>query len=117
MPAPPYSSGIGAPRKPCSPMRRKTSRCTSPRASQSRIPGRISVVANSRADCWTRRFSGESERSTGTPRKVQRPRFWHPALAGAGLLLLVEELHDVVQAEATVAALAHPVERQLAAVA
>src|SRR5512140_1301407 len=63
MPEPPHPVWIGAPRRPGSAIRSKTSRWTSPLASHSRMFGRISASTNSRTVCWTRRFSSVGRRS------------------------------------------------------
>ena len=64
MPAPPYRSGIGAPRNPSSAIFANTSRWTSPFSSHSRMCGRISASANARAASRTSRFSSVSAKST-----------------------------------------------------
>src|SRR4051812_22056704 len=63
MPAPPQRVQTGAPRKPSSPIRAKTSRCASCFSSHSRICGAISVWAKSRTVRATSSFSGVSDRS------------------------------------------------------
>src|SRR5262245_43586256 len=55
---------MGAPRKPCSAIRSKSSRGKGPCSSHSRIWGRISASAKARTLCWTRRFSSVSAKST-----------------------------------------------------
>src|SRR6185503_14254273 len=137
---------MGAPSRPCSPMRRKTSRWTSPFASHSRMYGLISASANSRTDCWTRRFSSVGRRSItrGILAGPTPPRR-SPATRAAGhgnappvgatrsggrewprratrrvlaeLAVVVEEAADILQEEPAVTALAHAVVLQLAAVA
>src|SRR6266496_4156615 len=133
MPEPPQRSQIGAPRKPSSPIRAKSSRWTSPLASHSRMCGRISASTKARADSRTSLFSSVREKSI-TPRRIvgafeglatiSRNR---RAPGAPGALLLSEtvarsappgeEPQDVFQAEPSVAAPADPVERQLAPVA
>src|SRR2546427_5808307 len=74
MPAPPYASGIGAPRNPCSAIFAKSSCGNPPSSSQRRMFGRISASAKARADCWTRRFSSVSAKSTMDGMLIGRPR-------------------------------------------
>src|SRR5215207_10310364 len=94
MPAPPYASGIGAPRKPCSPIRAKTSRWTSPFSSQSRMWGRISASAKARRLCWTRRFSSVRAKSTMGERFLSVALNGRPSYPGrrlAGMLTRHDE--------------------------
>src|SRR6185369_13201019 len=78
MPEPPQAVWIGAPSRPSSAIRSKTSRWTSPFASHSRMWGAISASTNSRTVCWTSRFSSVGRRSItngilGTVTEPKRP--------------------------------------------
>src|SRR5258706_787188 len=64
MPEPPHWLWIGAPSSPSSAIRTKTSRCTSPFSSHSRMCGRISSSAKSRTVRCTRRFSSVGRKSS-----------------------------------------------------